>query len=158
FLRRWARREPALVYRLAALLVLIVIVQINYQLTHIVPREMHFEVLGLLAAWGVASVLCQQWLKKERRADLARLAWAGADATLLTAILALTSSQTTSLLVGYPFLIAASGLWFQVRMVWFTTAVCEVTYALLVCFSFAWVVDLEEGPEPQLVRLASYLP
>jgi serine/threonine-protein kinase len=71
----------------------------------------------------------------EYRADMGRLAWIGADAILLTAILALSASQSTALLVGYPFLIAASGLWFQVRLVWFTTAVCEATYALLILAS-----------------------
>jgi serine/threonine-protein kinase len=155
FLRRWARREPALVYRLVALLVLMVIVQLNYHLTHMVSREFHFEILALLLAWVLASVLCQQWLKKERRADLARLAWVGADAILLTSLLALAGSQTTALLVGYPFLIAASGLWFQVRMVWFTTVVCEITYGLLIFMTF--VPDPREATEV-LIRLAYFMP
>jgi serine/threonine-protein kinase len=134
-LRRWARREPALVYRLGALIVLIAIVQANFELTDLVSWEIHLQVLGLLSAWVVASVVCQQLLKQEPRADLARLAWAGADVCLLTALLALTASQVSALLVGYPFLIAASGLWFQVRMVWFTTVVCEVAYFLLIVAS-----------------------
>src|SRR5262249_30714507 len=98
----------------------------------IADLSLHMKVIGLLLVWVAASVACQQWLKVGNRSDLARLAWVGADVTLLTAILAMTVTQTTPLLVGYPFLIAASGLWFQVRMVWFTTVVCEVAYALLI--------------------------
>jgi serine/threonine-protein kinase len=33
--------------------------------------------------------------------------------------------------VGYPLLIAASGLWFRVRLVWFTTVLAIVAYGLL---------------------------
>jgi serine/threonine-protein kinase len=130
-LRRWARREPALVYRLAVLLILMFIVQVNYHLTHMVGVGVHLEVQALLGGWALASVICQQWLKREGGAERARLAWIGADVTLLTALLALTGGQTSSLLVGYPFLIAASGLWFQVHLVWFTTICCEAAYILL---------------------------
>jgi serine/threonine-protein kinase len=106
-------------------------VQINYQLTQIVSWELHLEVLGLLAAWVLASIGCQRWLNRERRTDLARLAWAGADVCSLTSIIALTGAQISPLVVGYPFIVAASGLWFQARLVWFTTAVCIAGYALL---------------------------
>jgi serine/threonine-protein kinase len=34
--------------------------------------------------------------------------------------------------VGYPLLIAASGLFFRVRLVWFTTLVSILSYAFLV--------------------------
>src|SRR5262249_53539362 len=106
-------------------------VQVNYQVTHLVTVGVHLEVQVLLGAWALASFLCQQWLKREGGAERARLAWVGADVTLLTALLALTGSQVGPLLVGYPFLIAASGLWFQVPLVWFTTICCEAAYALL---------------------------
>lgn len=145
-LRRWARREPALVYRLGGLAVLMLIVQINYQLTRVVSWELHLEVLGLLGAWVLASILCQRWLNRERRTDLARLAWAGADVCSLTSILALTGGQLSPLAVGFPFIIAASGLWFQVRLVWFTTTACMSAYALL----------LTAGPELLFFYLPHY--
>jgi serine/threonine-protein kinase len=132
FLRRWARREPALVYRLAGLAMLIVIVQINYHLTHVVSRTVHVEVLTLLVAWIGASVICQQWLNRDWRPDLARMAWVGADVCVLTSLLSITRGYHTPILVGYPFVIAASGLWFAVPLVWFTTIVCESAYALLI--------------------------
>ena len=55
-----------------------------------------------------------------------------APTTLLTALLSLTGSLANELLVGYPFLIAASGLWFQIHLVWFTTIACEAAYATLI--------------------------
>ena len=131
-LRRWARREPALVYRLGALGALMAVVQANYWLTGTVSWEVHVRVQCLAAAWMVTSVICQQLLKRERWTEIARLAWSGADAILLSVMLAFTGSQSTVLVIGYPFLIATSGLWFQVREVWFTTAVCEVTYLILI--------------------------
>jgi serine/threonine-protein kinase len=134
-LRRWSRREPALVYRIAALVIFIIVAHVNYQLTHIVPLTVHLQVLGLLVAWLAATIACQQWLKHGSRGELVRLAWTGTDVTMLTAMLALTGSQASALLVGYPFLIAAAGLWFQVHLVWFTTLSCGVTYALLIVAS-----------------------
>jgi len=132
-LRRWARREPALAYRLGALGVLMLVVQANYWIAGNVAWPTHIGVQGLFAVWAAVSIACQQLLKRDRWMEFARLAWSGADAVLLTAILAFTGSQSTVLTVGYPFLIATAGLWFQLRLVWFTTVVCEVTYALLIC-------------------------
>jgi eukaryotic-like serine/threonine-protein kinase len=131
-LRRWARREPTLVYRLAALATFIIISHLNYHLAQTIPYKLHVEVLVLLGTWILASVICQQWLKRESQAERARLAWVAADVTLLTTLLAVTGSQADALLVGYPFLIAASGLWFQVHLVWFTTAACEAAYLTLI--------------------------
>ena len=37
----------------------------------------------------------------------------------------------STLLVGYPLLIAASGLWFRINLVWFTTAVAIAGYLFL---------------------------
>jgi serine/threonine-protein kinase len=71
-------------------------------------------------------------LRRERGADWVPFAWSSVDVLLLTALLYLTGSQASPLVVGYPFLVAASGLWFRVRLVWFTTAVAAAVYAILV--------------------------
>jgi eukaryotic-like serine/threonine-protein kinase len=34
--------------------------------------------------------------------------------------------------VGYPLVVAASGLWFRMRLVWFTTGLSLGSYAMLV--------------------------
>jgi serine/threonine-protein kinase len=47
--------------------------------------------------------------------------------------------------VGYPLLVAASGLWFQVRLVWFTTLLAEVAYGVLLLDAWArGVPDLHD--------------
>jgi len=60
-----------------------------------------------------------------------RLLWAATDITLVTALLKTLDAIESTLLVGYPLLIAASGLWFRVRLVWFTTVLAEVGYGFL---------------------------
>jgi serine/threonine-protein kinase len=135
-IRRWVRREPALVVRLFVLLVIMLIVQINYTVSGMVDRMIHLEILGLLGLWVAASFLFQKLLHFESLADLARMGWSGADISLLTAILVLAQGPITPLLVAYPFLIIGAGLWFQVRLVWFTTILCVISYGLL-AFAFA---------------------
>src|SRR5262249_7476124 len=49
-----------------------------------------------------------------------------------TILLKVLKAMETSLLVGYPLLIAASGLWFRVHLVWVTTALAEVAFGFLV--------------------------
>jgi len=72
--RRWVRREPALVFRLMVLAVMMLIVQVNYHLFHAVSRLDHMKVIGILAVWLVASFVCQRWLRSDWRADLAPVA------------------------------------------------------------------------------------
>src|SRR5207237_9674481 len=64
-LRRWARREPALVYRLLALALCLGIIQVNYHVARNVDLALHPEVLGVLLFWGAASVACQRLLRAE---------------------------------------------------------------------------------------------
>lgn len=130
-IRRWVRREPALVVRLIVLLVIMLIVQVNYTLSGMIDRMIHLEILGLLGLWVVASFLFQRLLRFDNLADLARMGWSGADISCLTAILVLATGPITPLLVAYPFLIIGAGLWFHVRLVWFTTILCVMSYTLL---------------------------
>ena len=63
------------------------------------------------------------------------MVWATVNVALLTFVLRMLKCVDNSLLVGYPLLIAASGLWFQVRLVWFMTALTVVAYYLLQRFT-----------------------
>jgi serine/threonine-protein kinase len=51
--------------------------------------------------------------------------------TFLTAILRILGAAESSLVIGYPMLIAASGLWNRVRLVWTTTGLSVLGYGLL---------------------------
>ena len=56
------------------------------------------------------------------------MAWMTIDVALLTAILGLLHAVNSSLVLGYALVIAASGLWNRIRLVWFTTAISMIGY------------------------------
>jgi serine/threonine-protein kinase len=133
--RRWSRREPALASRLAVLALCVAIVQVNYWHTkgspdRVDPRA-HLEVMLSLGVWAIASFCFQQLVGREKWSEAVRYAWAATDALLLTLVLWLTDTIQSPVVVGYPALIAASGLWFRHRLVWFMTVVCCGAYLLL---------------------------
>ncbi len=135
-LSRWSRREPALASHLGAFALSAAIVQVNYLFSHPVPLLLHLKVLCLLVFWAAVSCGCQRALRWGRGADLARFTWSAGDVAVFTFLLLLTDNATSELLIGYALLIAMSALWFQERLVWFTTAVVEMAFALLVLHSF----------------------
>jgi serine/threonine-protein kinase len=139
-LRRWARREPALVYRLVALVLSLVIIQVRFHLSDSVHPDLHAKVLGVLGLWGLASVICQRLLARgEVWGRVGRYVWSAVDVASLTALLLLDGALVSPVTVGFPVLIAASGLWFQVRLVCFTTALAAVAYTALVLVF--WIND-----------------
>ena len=75
----------------------------------------------LIAVWAVRSIVCQQFLESRRWSIPARFVWGTLDSVLLLAVLLVANGAASPLMVGYPLLIAASGLWFRVRFVWFIT-------------------------------------
>ncbi len=132
-LRRWSRREPALVSRLVGLLAATSIIQINYFL-HGVDFAYHMRVMTVFAVWTIASFIFQRMLHDEAAAPWARYAWSAADSTLLTILLCMSDGPLGPLLIGYPLLVAASGRFFLVPLVWFTTAATLLGFGwLLIC-------------------------
>jgi serine/threonine-protein kinase len=131
-LRAWARREPALATRLAALPVFAAVAQVNYLLMHHEPLAVHAGVMAGLGLWAAASVAFQFGLRRGLWPDVIRCAWVSTDLALLTALLILTRNQTSPLLVCYPLVVGGAGLWFRTGLVWFTTAAAAVAYAVLI--------------------------
>ena len=131
-LRRWMRREPQLVTRLIGLGLIQVLTQLNYFTTAIRFPRLHHQVTGALTVWAVASVALQAVAWRNRWQDSVRLAWASADVVMLTFILWLLDAAGNSMVVGYPLLVAVSGLWSRVRLVWVATVLAEIGYGLLV--------------------------
>jgi len=129
-LQRWVRREPALVSRLLGLTVVTAIVQVNYWLA-VVSQRHHWSIMAVLAMWAVLSFILQRLLGKDKLAKFVPFCWATTDAALFTALLTLAEGPIDSLLAGYPLLVAASGLWFRVRLVWFMTGVCLAAFMYL---------------------------
>jgi hypothetical protein len=81
-------------------------------------------------------------------------AWALTDVVLLTSLLVLTENWVGPVLVGYPLLIAASGLWFRVRLVWFTTAAAEAA-SLVLLFVFCPYGLASHEPHHRLIFLVA---
>jgi serine/threonine-protein kinase len=130
-LRRWTRREPELVAHIGALAVVAVLTQYNYYHSTTPNFRLHYGVQALLGLWALASILYEFLMRRGVWAERVRYAWAATDALALTCLLFVLNAFNTDLIVAYPLLIAASGLWFRVRLVWFTTALAVGCYGLL---------------------------
>jgi hypothetical protein len=129
-LRRWARRQPVLASHLGGLLVATGIIQANYQVRG-VDLHYHLKIMSLFAIWAVVAVAFHRILAEPRTATIARFAWTAADVILLTTILFLAYEPIGPLLIGYPLLIVAVGLFFRVSLVWFMTGVALLSFAAL---------------------------
>jgi serine/threonine-protein kinase len=95
----------------------------------------HLVVMMLFGAWATVALLCQFLLRRAANnnvANMARYLWAAADTYLLTVMLYVADNPLGPLLVGYPLLIVASGLFFRVRLVTFMTVACLIAYGTLV--------------------------
>jgi len=143
-LRRWIRREPALVSRLFALFVAAAIVQGNYLIVG-TDWPYHGRIMAVFGAWALLSFALQQLLNREFHSNLIRFAWIVGDAALLTILLWIAQEPIGPLLIGYPTLIVASGLFFRVRLVVFETVACLASFATL-----CWLRPQQsDPPEPQ---------
>lgn len=128
---RWARRQPGLASRWAGLGLGAAIVQVNYWLsTGESPN--HLAVMGALAAWAGLSYVLQQLQSRTSLEGAVSYAWAAVDAVLYTTLVHLAEGPHDVLAAGYPLLIAASGLWFRVRLVVSMTVVCLGAWVWLV--------------------------
>jgi serine/threonine-protein kinase len=136
-LRRWVRRETALAFRLAGLGLIAGLTAYNHWRRPGPDPTVYGRVMATLAIWALASLAFQGLLRAEWRVRWIRPAWLGADVVLLTVILRLLEAWGGTVVVGYPLLVAASGLWFRVRLVWFTTLLAEAAYAALLLDAWA---------------------
>ena len=141
-LARWTRREPELVSHLGGLGIMAIVTEFNHRTAQITDPRFHYAVQATLATWALLRGLFQWGLREGWRAGLLRWAWSAADVLMLAAILKILDALESSLVVGFAPLIAASGLWSSVRLVWFTTALAMTSYAILAVDSYAlrpWV-------------------
>jgi predicted Ser/Thr protein kinase len=128
---RWARREPTLAMHLGAICISALIVQVKYMISGY-DWPYHLVVMLLFGSWAGVAMMCQFLLRRATDNNIARYLWAAADTYLLTVMLYIADNPLGPLLVGYPLLIVASGLFFRVRLVTFMTVACLVAYASLV--------------------------
>jgi serine/threonine-protein kinase len=160
-LRRWNRREPELVARLGGLGLMAIITQLNFHMSSKPDWGLHGKIEAVLGLWALLSVVFQVFLRSGFRADRVRVLWSAADIiclTIITKLLEWTESGSnlrhveTTLLVGYPLLIAASGLWWRVHLVWITTTLAIAAFSgLYLDAALGWRDGrLEWHPSPEL--------
>ena len=149
---RWARREPPLALRLAGLGVFYAAHLVNYYGLHAFPSDWHVRMSLLLAAWTVACIGLQQTLKRERWETAGIVAWSAVDVTAVTAVLLLADGIASPLIVAYPLLVVASGLWLRPGVVTWTLAGTVFSYLLLVADYYFRRVELQVGFDRDLDR------
>jgi serine/threonine-protein kinase len=130
-LRRWIRRETGFAARLAIMGLAVAIVEVSYlEQAGDYPHRPGIRLS--FAVWAVLAFVFQWLLRRERTASLARYAWAISDPVLLLIVLLQAPPYIGTILVGYPVLIIASGLWFKVRLVTVSTVASVLSYTALI--------------------------
>ena len=88
--------------------------------------------MALFGVCALMSFLFQRMLHNDSLAQPARFGWAASDVIILTSLLYLADPPIGAILIGYPLLIAAAGLFFLVRLVLFTTVISLLSFAVLI--------------------------
>lgn len=130
--RRWTRREPEVVSRLVGLGLVSMLTEANYRIFSPEPDPWyHASIQMILALWAALTLLFPVLHRRVRRSDRVRSLWSAADIFCLTLSIWVLEALDSPLLIGYPLMIAASGLWFRERIVWLTAAMAVVGYLVL---------------------------
>jgi serine/threonine-protein kinase len=142
----WTRRQPALASRLIGLGLFWAVDISNYCLgIGGVTTAFHLKISCVLAVWMAASLACQQILERRPWSLPARFAWGTLDSLLLLVVLLFIADGAASpIIVGYPLVIVASGLWFRVRYVWFMTVLSLISYGVLIVDFYRWRPQLHD--------------
>jgi serine/threonine-protein kinase len=147
----WTRREPALASRVGALVAFAGVIQLNYHLTRNVELNLHLEVMGLLALWIALSFIFQALLRRQVKRKVVACIWSAVDIFIFSSVLMVRGAETGPLIIGYPILVAMSGLWFLVPVVWFTTIAAEIGVVMLLPYWHGWDYIRENPHHPILV-------
>jgi serine/threonine-protein kinase len=135
--RRWIRRQPALASRLGVFTLFYLVETANYLIGRW-PGKFHYSVTAILCVWAAASFVFQRLMNREQWQWPAPFAWGTVDAAALLWLLLIADGVTSPLVIGYPLLVVAAGLWFRVRLVWFMTALSVISYLALIADYFLY--------------------
>jgi eukaryotic-like serine/threonine-protein kinase len=140
---RWVRREPALAGRLAVLAGFATIEFVNYSF-HGVDWAFHRQIVLIMCIWVVCWIACQRLVRIPKIATYAHCLWGVIDAGMLLAALFVGNGAASALIVGFPLIIAGSGLWFRERFVWMTTGLMLACYGILLVDLYVRRTDMIE--------------
>lgn len=124
----WVRRQPALVSRLLGLGICVLIAQLTFHFHPTVSLADHIRIVSALVIWALLSLACQWGLDRERWNVFVPFIWVTVDTFCLTAILWLDDALRGPLIVGFPALVAVSGLWFRAPIVLLATSLSALGY------------------------------
>jgi eukaryotic-like serine/threonine-protein kinase len=131
-LRRTVRRFPVLVAHLVVLTAVAAIVGVrNWAVPGANPNYLWIQ--GLLIGWAVTSIILQRCHSNPVWLPWSRWAWNILDPLLITVLIHLSESPKESLLVAYPVLVAASGLWVRESLVFSAALASLLGYGVLLC-------------------------
>jgi eukaryotic-like serine/threonine-protein kinase len=141
----WTRRQPALATRLGALGVFFVVETTHY-LVGTVDCVFHAKVSLVIILWIISSIVCQQLIGSRRWSFSARYVWGTFDTLALFTVLLIGNGAVSALVVCYPLVIVASGLWFRRRFVWYMTVLSLLSYGVLVLDLYFRRPELNKEP------------
>lgn len=124
-LTRWWRREPALVSHLLGIGSTLAIVLASSD-TWYPPYR-----IGLLIGWMVGCWIFQRFANVQRHRESAQIGWLACDIAVYTLLLCLADPPRGLLLIGYPMMICASGMFYQVRYTVIATVLSMIGFLLL---------------------------
>jgi serine/threonine-protein kinase len=131
WLRRWGRREPVAAWHLGGLLSILLLVQLIFLMHPESTVKYHVKVCTPLVAWLLGCLVLQFAVRKDSLRQPAHYLWAAMDVFFLTAALAALESDIAILMSSYLILICASSLFFQTRLVAFTTILSMLGSSIL---------------------------
>jgi len=129
-LRRWARREPALVAHVLGLGLILTTVQITYLLVGTDPQY-YLQHTGVLGSWMVMVVILQKLFNIPRFSEPAAVAWCVLDTVYMTTVLVLAEPPVGPLLSGYALLIVACGFLLKAHLILVTCTTVLICYGVL---------------------------
>ncbi len=121
----WWRREPALVSHLLGIGSTLAIVLV-YSDTWYPPIR-----IGLLIGWMVGAWVFQRFANIQRLREAAQLSWLAFDIVIYTRLIDLADSPRGLLLIGYPMMICASGMYYRVSYTVIATLLSIVGFLVL---------------------------
>ncbi|RUL87245.1 serine/threonine-protein kinase [Tautonia sociabilis] len=132
-LRRWGRREPQLAFRLIAIGAATALTQANYLANSPTIRrgDLHVQVTIAEVLWLIAAVVLQRLARRSGRPERLWPGWVALDVATLTFVVRLLGGEASVLVVGYPVIVVAAGLWSREWLVWVAAGLASLGYAAL---------------------------
>lgn len=132
----WLRRQPALVSRLLGVGICILIAQLTFHYHPTVSLIQHTQIVSALGIWILLSIICQWCLEYQPWQSFMPFVWIAVDTLCLSATLWLDEAMPGPLVIGFPVLVAASGLWFRAPVVALATLLSVIGYSGLLLANY----------------------